>query len=127
MNNSDATSFRRRGSAKEGSAHWLAQRITAIALVILVFWFLLIVAKISISPLQTVVELLRSPFNLSMLCLLVGVSLYHGSLGMRVVIEDYIHCEKAKFILLILIKFISIISFLVCLTSIITFYFSAFI
>ncbi len=125
MNN--IANFRRRGSTKEGSGHWMAQRVTAIALVVLVFWFLLVVAKISISPLQTVVELLRSPFNLSMLCLLVGTSLYHGTLGMRVVIEDYIHCEKAKFILLILIKFVSIISFLVCLTSIITFYFSAFI
>jgi succinate dehydrogenase / fumarate reductase membrane anchor subunit len=119
--------FRRRGSIKEGASHWMAQRITAIALVILVFWFLMVVAKISISPLHTVVELLRSPFNLSMLSLLVGVSLYHGNLGMKVVIEDYVHCERAKFTLLILIKFISIISFLVCLTSIITFYFSAFI
>ena len=114
------------GSAKEGSKHWLSQRVTAIALVFLVIWFLITILRISSGSIESLIEIIRSPFDLTMLGLLIGTSLYHGNLGIQVVIEDYIHCNSLKFILILAIRFISILSFLVCLTAIITFYFSAF-
>lgn len=99
------------GSAHEGTHHWLAQRITAIALIPLTFWFVSSVIKATgVHGLQGVVFLLSSPFNAIGMILFLGVAIYHGTLGIKVVIEDYVHCPCGKMVLEIATKFVSIIS-----------------
>jgi succinate dehydrogenase / fumarate reductase membrane anchor subunit len=115
-------------SSKSGSKHWWAQRLTAIAMVFLTTWFVLSILKICLGgSAEVLMEIISSPFNVVMFCLFMFVSLYHGNLGMQVVIEDYVHCEGSKYFLIIFLKFISIFSFLLFLTAVAAFYFSAFV
>jgi succinate dehydrogenase / fumarate reductase membrane anchor subunit len=49
-----------------------------------------------------------SPFNASLILITVFVTVYHGMLGVQVVIEDYVHGEANKFGSLIALKFVSV-------------------
>ncbi len=95
------------GSAKNGVHHWLVQRLTAVALIPLVIWFVVTVIKASTSA-NHLIDYLHSPVNSTAMILFICLALYHGCLGMKVVIEDYVHCECGKTILITLINFFSI-------------------
>ena len=84
------------GSAKEGVAHWWAQRVTAVALVPLVLWFVAALVALTGADRTTVIAWLREPFPAIVTVLLLIAGLYHMSLGIQVVIEDYIHNEATK-------------------------------
>lgn len=99
------------GSAKEGAHHWWMQRVTAIALIPLSLWFVQAVIKAtSIHGLEGVVYLLSSPFNAIAMILFLGTAIYHGTLGVKVIIEDYVHCPCASKFLDITTKFIAVVS-----------------
>jgi succinate dehydrogenase / fumarate reductase membrane anchor subunit len=78
------------GSAKSGSHHWWAQRLSAIALIPLVLWLVASLAVVATADYATAVDWLRSPWNSALLILLIGAMFYHAQLGMQVVFEDYI-------------------------------------
>ena len=84
------------GSAKEGVQHWWAQRITAIALVPLSLWFVSAVIGLIGADLETLQNWVSQPLAAILLVLLLIAMLYHVSLGLQVVIEDYIHTELAR-------------------------------
>lgn len=94
------------GSAKTGLQHWWWQRLTAIALVPLTFWFVYSIAGMTLSDYQTVVAWIRSPVTAAGLVLLIGATFYHAILGVQVVIEDYVHSEWLKIGGLFLVQFI---------------------
>jgi succinate dehydrogenase / fumarate reductase membrane anchor subunit len=95
---------RGRGSAKEGAGHWWAQRLTAIALVPLVFWFATSLVALAGAGHQEIVTWLRGPIApVAMIALLIA-GFHHLQLGLQVVIEDYVHGEAAKFGLIITVK-----------------------
>jgi succinate dehydrogenase / fumarate reductase membrane anchor subunit len=79
------------GSAKEGTGHWLAQRVSAVALVPLTLWFALALLSMDAFDHATVVAWIASPLNAILLILLVLAGLYHSMLGVQVVVEDYVH------------------------------------
>lgn len=95
------------GSAKEGTDHWWAQRVTAVALLILGTWFMY--GLISLGSLDfeyaAVAEWASRPFHSVMLTLLVLTLGYHSSLGIQVIIEDYVHGPMIKVAALMLSKF----------------------
>lgn len=93
------------GSAKGGSEHWWAQRLTAIALVPLGLWFAFSLGALSPLSYDTVVTWMRQPMTSILLLLTVIGALYHSHLGVQVVIEDYVHGELAKAAMLILSAF----------------------
>jgi succinate dehydrogenase / fumarate reductase membrane anchor subunit len=80
-------------SAQEGHGHWYWQRVSAIALAILIVWFACFVLSFSgdHGNYQAVVERLGNVWNSTMMILLIISIGVHASLGMQVVIEDYIH------------------------------------
>lgn len=93
------------GSAKEGTDHWWAQRVSAAALVLLGGWF---VASLLIRPsLQhaDVLAWIADPWHGVMLLLLAATLAYHSYLGVQVVIEDYVHGPLVKVVSLVLSKF----------------------
>ena len=94
------------GSAKEGSHHWWAQRLTAIALVPLSLWFIYSLVCIGSMDYNTAVEWLQSPVTSVLMILFVFALFYHAQLGIQVVIEDYVRCEVLKISCIILISFL---------------------
>ena len=96
------------GSAKEGSHHWWMQRLTAIALIQLTVWFAISIIGIVGADHAAVVEWFSSPVISIFMILFVSTMVYHSTLGVQVVIEDYIHKESWKFGLLIALKFFGI-------------------
>lgn len=89
------------GSAHEGLHHWVWQRITAIANLLLMVWFVLNgLHLIGQSP-QYFVFWLSVPKHAILMSLLVISTYTHAKMGIEVVIEDYIHNIKIKMIELI--------------------------
>lgn len=79
------------GSAKSGVHHWLAQRISAVLLLFLIPWLVYaLIANAGVGHAEAVAFAAR-PWNATLLILSLLVLLYHGMLGLQVVIEDYVH------------------------------------
>jgi len=93
------------GSAKEGVGHWWVQRLTSVALIILGCWF--VVSLLALPGLEhsTVVAWMRNGWTTVALILLVAVGAWHSELGVRVVVEDYVHEVGVKTLTLALVSF----------------------
>jgi succinate dehydrogenase / fumarate reductase membrane anchor subunit len=79
------------GSAKDGVGHWWAQRVSAIALVPLSLWFASSILCLVGADYQSAREWLSAPPRLAVMGLFSIAMTYHAYLGLRVVIEDYLH------------------------------------
>lgn len=93
------------GSAKEGVHHWWAQRVSAVALIPLSLWFASQIVFLTDVDRATALQWLGSPLTLGLMSLFLVALVYHAVLGLRVVIEDYIHAKAAKLVLLLAIQF----------------------
>jgi succinate dehydrogenase, hydrophobic membrane anchor protein len=94
------------GSAKDGTAHWWAQRLTAIALTPLCLWFIFALISMTGMDHAAVSAWIRSPLVSILLILFILALFYHAQLGMQVVIEDYIDNEALKITSIILLDFV---------------------
>lgn len=99
------------GSAKHGAGHFITQRVSAIALVFLVPWFLITLIGAVRGGYDGALTYIADPFNAVLIILTVGAALYHMRLGMQVVVEDYIAKNSTKTVLLILNTFICVTLF----------------
>ena len=106
------------GSAKEGTHHWWAQRLTAIALIPLCFWFIYSIICMTGMDHDAVINWIKSPIVTTLLLLFIVSLFYHAQLGMQVVIEDYIDCEVLKITSIILNKFVMLFAGLVSIVAI---------
>jgi len=98
------------GSAKDGTHHWWMQRVTALALIILSVWFVGSMLAFIGADRSTVMGWVALPWNAIMIALFTVTAIYHGSLGLQVVIEDYVHGHGKKILLLVLIRFIMVLA-----------------
>ncbi len=92
------------GSAKEGVNHWWAQRLTALALIPLAVWFVISLLVLTGADHAAVRAWAASPVVAGLLILLLIATFYHAYLGLQVVVEDYVHGEGLKLLLLLTIK-----------------------
>ncbi|MET0170174.1 MAG: succinate dehydrogenase, hydrophobic membrane anchor protein [Aliihoeflea sp.] len=90
------------GSAKDGTDHFWKQRLTALANVPLVLFAVGLIVSLAGQPHEVVRSTLASPFVALVLILFLLSILYHMKLGMQIVIEDYVHGEGAKILLVAL-------------------------
>jgi len=106
------------GSAKEGVHHFWAQRVTAVALIPLVVWFVISLIMMSGADYAAVRAWIASPIVMVLLMLTIVIGLHHGQLGMQVVIEDYVHNDGIKLALIVLMRFIAVFSGLAAVVAI---------
>jgi succinate dehydrogenase / fumarate reductase membrane anchor subunit len=95
------------GSSKHGVGHFIAQRVTAIALVLLVVWAMAASLQLAHGDYESAAGWLRSPVNAALASLLAFTAFWHMQLGMRTIIEDYIARPGTKGLLLVVTVFIS--------------------
>ena len=110
------------GSAKSGTHHWIAQRVTAVALIPLSFWFILSLVQIANLSYLTATEWLKTSWVAVLLMLFVVALFHHAQLGMQVIIEDYIGNKPVKIASLILCKFAILLAGLMAIAAILKIY-----
>lgn len=94
------------GSAHHGAGHWIAERVSAIALVPLVIWAVYGVLQLSAGDYDFAVHWVSNPLNAVLTVLTLAISFWHMQAGMRVVVEDYIHKTMSKSVLLLINLFV---------------------
>jgi succinate dehydrogenase / fumarate reductase membrane anchor subunit len=111
------------GSAKEGLHHWWAQRLTALALIPLVIWFVASVIGLAGTGYEEFMLWLSSPVNATIMVGFFAVALHHAALGMQVVLEDYVSHHGWRIASIIIVKFIcyGLAAFGIVSTLIVTF------
>jgi succinate dehydrogenase / fumarate reductase membrane anchor subunit len=97
------------GSAKDGTAHWWAQRVSAVALIPLTLWFVFSLLTLPAFDFDTVRTWLSVPFSGFLAVLLVAVLAYHSYLGTIVIVEDYVTAAGMKVLTLLLLRFLYVL------------------
>ena len=72
------------------SRHWWYQRMTAVALVPLSFWLIILLDKALNAPYADTLAWLSSPLNAIVILAWTLAVIYHAALGVQVVLEDYV-------------------------------------
>jgi succinate dehydrogenase / fumarate reductase membrane anchor subunit len=94
------------GSAGTGVHHWWVQRLTALALVPLAVWLLVSLLALPALDFVTLVSWIGGTWTASLLTLFVLTASWHSSLGMQVILEDYVHDPGLKTTSLVLSGFV---------------------
>jgi succinate dehydrogenase / fumarate reductase membrane anchor subunit len=87
------------GSAREGGEHWLTERVTSIALLLLGSWFIASLLLLPGLDPHTLAEWLKAPSGAIPMALLVVVGFKHALDGMKVFVDDYVHEPGSNFVI----------------------------
>ncbi len=93
------------GSARSGTHHFWALRVSSVALIPLSIWFVASALAYVGAEQGAVAAYFAEPINAVLMFLFIITCSYHSSLGLQTVIEDYIHQEGPKITLLIFNRF----------------------
>jgi len=93
------------GAAKSGVHHWWMQRVTAIANVVLLLWFVISLVRLPGLDYASVIVWLHQPVAAVPMLLLIVSVFWHFRLGFQVFIEDYVHDEGSKLLALLALNF----------------------
>jgi succinate dehydrogenase / fumarate reductase membrane anchor subunit len=96
------------GAAKEGAAHWWAQRVSSVALVLLGLWFVAALVLLGDFSHANMLSFIGKPLNAVLLVLFVGTAVHHSHLGVQVVVEDYVVNHATKIVVMILLNFLHV-------------------
>ena len=103
------------GAARSGTEHFWRQRLTAVANIPLTIAAIVIFIMVLGRNQAAVAQILGSPVVAVIMLLFVVSITTHMRIGMQVVIEDYVHDDLAKFVLIMANTFFAIA---IALTSI---------
>lgn len=84
------------GTAKSGLHEWWGQRVTAAALVPLAVWFVISLLVHLGQDAQSVGQWVAKPWNVVLWLALLAALFRHLGLGLKVVIDDYVHGEATR-------------------------------
>jgi succinate dehydrogenase / fumarate reductase membrane anchor subunit len=94
------------GSARQGAHHFIIQRVTAVALVLLGGWFVWTVLSLLHLDYAGARAFVAQPCNAVLLLAFVVTVFWHAQLGLQVVIEDYVHARGSQLALQLAVKFL---------------------
>ena len=96
------------GPSHSGTTDFWRQRITAVAMVLLIVPVILVVMMLLGRNQAGAAQILGSPMVAIVMLLFIVASAWHMKIGMQVVIEDYVHNEMAKLAAIMANNFFSI-------------------
>lgn len=83
------TKIKQQTSSHKGVGHWKGQRLSAVALIFLSLWFFGELIYYTQSDYHTVMNWAAQPWIGAAFAIFLGMVCYHSSLGLQVIIEDY--------------------------------------
>ena len=92
---------------KNYSTKWIIQRITAVVLVPLTFWFVYNCLLLASFNYDETKAFFSSKTNSSLYFILIISMLYHSKLGCETIVEDYVTSQKLKNITILSIKLLT--------------------
>jgi succinate dehydrogenase / fumarate reductase membrane anchor subunit len=92
------------GAAHGALSHWMLQRLTAIANLFLMLWFVTSMLDLIGVGYEQFVQWLAQPINAILMCAFMVSAYTHALLGLQVVIEDYVHNEGMKIVKLVIVR-----------------------
>ena len=84
------------GASHSGTSDFWRQRLTAVAMVILILPVIVVVMMLLGRNQAGAKEILALPLVAIVMLLFITASVWHMKIGMQVVIEDYVHSEIVK-------------------------------
>jgi succinate dehydrogenase / fumarate reductase, membrane anchor subunit len=112
------------GSAKEGADHFWSQRVTGFANIFLVAFLVALMVAIAGANYTTARAAMQKPYVAIPMLLLILSGVWHMRLGMQVIIEDYVHGELSKVLLIAANTFFSAAVGLTCVYAVLKLGFS---
>jgi succinate dehydrogenase / fumarate reductase membrane anchor subunit len=106
------------GSAHYGVHHWVVQRVTAIAAIPLLFWFVRSMLGMPDWSFTGFTTWQAQPLNAILMLLTIVTAFYHAALGMQVIFEDYVHGDGAKFTTLLVSNLLFFAAGTACIFSV---------
>ncbi len=92
------------GAARSAVEGWMTLRITAIANIPLIAWFVwFVIQSVGLSH-EQFTAFLAQPVNAVLMILFIVSAFWHGYLGSKEIVEDYVHLEWFKMMKLIGMK-----------------------
>ena len=107
------------GSSKSGTHHFIVQRITAVALIPLVIWFVWFVIGLSHADYANARQMLHQPIQALLMIVFVATAFWHAQLGLQVVIEDYVHTRWLELTSQLLVKFLCVLGALASILAVV--------
>lgn len=96
------------GSSHHGADHWLTERVTSIALLVLGVWLLASLLFLPALDQRTLTEWLRAPSGGVPMILFVIIAFRHALDGLKQVVDDYVHDEGSRFAVNLLLLFAAV-------------------
>jgi succinate dehydrogenase / fumarate reductase membrane anchor subunit len=96
------------GSAKHGGGHWLTERVTSIALLLLGTWLIASLLMLPKLDQRTVLEWLHAPSGALPMALFIIIGFKHALDGLKVVVDDYVHEPGNNFVANLILLFLAI-------------------
>jgi len=96
------------GSAREGGEHWLTERVTSIALLLLGVWLIASLLFLPSLDQRAVLEWLHAPSGAVPMALLIVIGFKHALDGMKVVVDDYVHEPGNNFAVNLVLLFLAV-------------------
>ncbi len=111
------------GASRIGSGTWWLQRVSAVALLPLVIWFVYFMfGAVKFQNSDELMSAFTSPFPTMFLAIFIAIGLYHGNIGIKEIIEDYVHSHVTKIFLIIFINFLSFITAVASICALLAFH-----
>jgi succinate dehydrogenase / fumarate reductase, membrane anchor subunit len=96
------------GASHSGTGDFWRQRLTAVAMVLLMVPVIVVVMMLLGRNQAGAAQILGSPLVAIIMLLFIIASAWHMKIGMQVVVEDYVHNEKLKLAIIMANNFFSI-------------------
>ena len=96
------------GSAREGGEHWIGERVSSVALLLLGTWLIASLLLLPSLDQRTLAEWLRGAGGAVPMALFVIVGFKHALDGMKVVVDDYVHEPGNNFAVNTLLLFLAV-------------------